>query len=61
MSKIGIAMDQTNEPLALMQYLRNALERLEAINAFAAAAHLDACLHALSNHFISEANTSKDD
>lgn len=54
-------MDQTNEPLALMQYLRNALDRLDAINAFAAAAHLDACLHALSNHFISEANTSKDD
>ena len=49
-------MDRNNEALALMQCLRNALERLDDINAFVPAAHLDACLQALSNYFISEEN-----
>ncbi|MBB3954727.1 hypothetical protein [Novosphingobium sediminicola] len=54
-------MDRTNDTLALMQCLRNALDRLDAINAFTAAAHLDACLHALSDYFISDENNSKGD
>lgn len=54
MSKNRDRMDRKNEPLALMQCLRDALQRLDDINAFVPAAHLDACLHALSNYFISE-------
>lgn len=54
-------MERLNEPLSLMQCLRSALDRLDDINAFTAAAHLDACLHALSDYFISEENLSKDD
>ena len=54
-------MDRTTEPLALLQCLRKALERLDDINALTAAAHLDACLHALSNYFISERTLSEGD
>lgn len=54
-------MNRTKDALDLMQTLRNALYRLDEINAFAAAAHLDACLHALSDYFISEGNPSEGD
>ncbi|WP_216662319.1 MULTISPECIES: hypothetical protein [unclassified Novosphingobium] len=61
MSRNRDSMDRTDDSLALMQCLRNALDRLDAINAFTAAAHLDACLHALSDYFISDENHSKGD
>jgi len=61
MSRNRDRMDRKNEPLALMQCLRNALERLDDINALIPAAHLDACLNALSNYFISEETLSERD
>lgn len=50
-----------DERLMLMGVLRPCLERLDALGADLAAAHLEACLNELGKAFISEANPSEVD